>query len=238
MVGGNTSVVSLQSSAHLFPYRLERKEALYPLCWTNILVCLVHVRLQPIMATPKFSIPAEFQPELRFRPSPDTRPDAEILATLTTHVPITSEKNIWAFWHAGVASMPAWCQRNIINWIRLCGPSGWTVRILDSVPHSPNNALTFLPPEMLPKSFVEGRMDGPYVGPHSADFLRGACLWLFGGVYMDVGIVLIRGLDEICWGQLEDEGSPFRVSIPWMYGAVTANHFVAARKGDPFIKRW
>jgi len=81
-------------------------------------------------------------------------------------------------------------------------------------------------------------MDGPYTGPHSADFLRGACLYSYGGVWMDVGILLVRGLDGICWGKLEDPESPFEVSVPWMYGPVMANHFVASRKGDPFIKRW
>ena len=73
---------------------------------------------------------------------------------------------------------------------------------------------------------------------HSADFLRGACLHLHGGVWMDVGIILIRQLDNICWKQLEDPESPFEVSVPWMYGTVMANHFVASRKGNPFIKRW
>ena len=55
---------------------------------------------------------------------------------------------------------------------------------------------------------------------------------------MDVGIILIRQLDDICWKQLEDPKSPFEVSVPWMYGTVMANHFVASRKGNPFIKRW
>ena len=81
-------------------------------------------------------------------------------------------------------------------------------------------------------------MVGPYTGPHSADFLRGACLYLYGGVWMDIGIVLIRQLDNICWRQLEDPKSPFEVSVPWIYGTVMANHFVASRKDNPFIKRW
>lgn len=55
---------------------------------------------------------------------------------------------------------------------------------------------------------------------------------------MDVGIILIRSLDDICWKQLEDPNSSFEVSVPWMYENVIANHFVASRKGNPFIKRW
>lgn len=55
---------------------------------------------------------------------------------------------------------------------------------------------------------------------------------------MDVGILEIRKLDDVCWSNLEDEGTPFRIAVPSMYGTMIANHFVAARKGDPFIKRW
>jgi len=55
---------------------------------------------------------------------------------------------------------------------------------------------------------------------------------------MDVGILLIRKLDDICWKKFEDPNSPFEVSVPWMYGVVMANHFVASRKGNGFIKRW
>uniref|UniRef100_A0A093Y562 Uncharacterized protein n=1 Tax=Talaromyces marneffei PM1 TaxID=1077442 RepID=A0A093Y562_TALMA len=28
------------------------------------------------------------------------------------------------------------------------------------------------------------------------------------------------------------------ISVPWMYGTTMANHFIAARQHDPFIKRW
>ncbi|KAL2073896.1 hypothetical protein VTL71DRAFT_11222 [Oculimacula yallundae] len=189
----------------------------------------------------KFTIPSEFQNDIRYVASKDLRSDAEILTSLTKHVPIqnNSEKNIWTFWHSGVLSMPSWCQRNICNWMRLCGPS-WTVRVLDNVPGSPNNALKWAESSeiKLPETFVKGTMDGPYTGPHSADFLRGACLWLYGGVWMDTGIILIRDLDRICWNQLADPSSPFQVSAPLMHTTVLANHFVASRKNDPFIKRW
>lgn len=133
--------------------------------------------------------------------------------------------------------MPEWCQRNVIDWHRICGPS-WTIRVLDTVPESPNHALNYVSANILPETFVQGTMTSPYVGPHSADFLRGACLLLHGGVFMDVGIILTRSLDRICWAQLEDPASPFQVSVPWMNGSIIANHFVASRKEDPFIKRW
>jgi Capsular polysaccharide synthesis protein len=188
------------------------------------------------MANPRFPIPKEFQDQLNYVEPTDKRSDSEILSSLAKHVPVTNEKNIWAYWHAGLHAIPAWCQRNIIGWVKI-NPS-WTVRVLDAVPDSPNHALKFIPPEMLPETFVKGTMDGPYIGPHSADFLRGALLYLHGGAFMDVGIILFRPLDRICWAQLEDPESPFQLSVPNMYGTVMANHFVASRKGDPFIKRW
>jgi len=189
------------------------------------------------MTDADLKIPDEFKDQLGYVEKPDTRSDEEILSTLTKYVPVTSEKNIWAFWHSGVKTMPAWCQRNVIDWIRINGPS-WTVRVLDNEPDSPNYILKYLPAETLPKSFVERTMDGPYVGPHSADFLRGATLIAYGGVFMDVGNVLFRSLDRICWDELEDPNSPFNVAVPWMYGTTIAQHLIAARKGDRFIQKW
>ena len=182
-------------------------------------------------------IAQDFSDQLVFRENPDTRTDAEILEALSKYRSVTSEKNVWAFWNSGIMSMPSWCQRNVVDWVRMLGPS-WTVRVLDSVPGSENNALRYLPPDSLPNTYVYGTMDGPYKGPHAADMLRGSCLYSHGGVFMDVGNLLIRHLDWICWNQLEDPNSPFQVAIPWMYGISTANHFVASRKGDLFIKRW
>ena len=55
---------------------------------------------------------------------------------------------------------------------------------------------------------------------------------------MDVGIMLVRHLDDVCWKQLADPESPFEVSVPWMHHQVMANHFIASRKGSPFIWQW
>ncbi|KAH7078242.1 hypothetical protein FB567DRAFT_130842 [Paraphoma chrysanthemicola] len=191
----------------------------------------------PNMTESKFQIPDSYKSQLRVVESKDTRTDAEIIESLTKHVPVTSEKNIWTYWHAGVRAMPKWCQHNIINWIRLHG-SDWTVRVLDTVPDSPNHALKWVDANVLPEAFVKGTMTGPYVGPHSADFLRGAALFDYGGAWMDVGNILFRHLDEVCWNQLADDEDPHTVSTAWMFEQYTANHFVAARKGDIFIQKW
>lgn len=188
------------------------------------------------MMAPKFPIPCEFQHGLRYVEPSDTRSDEEILQCLSQHVPITSEKNIWAFWHAGIGSMPAWCQRNVINWVRLC-PS-WTIRVLDDTPESPNYAMAWVSKDMLPECFTHRSMDGPWTGPHSADFLRAPCLYLYGGGWLDVGCILVRGIDDICWNQLQDPRCPWTVAAPWAFGLCIANYFVAARKGDLFVRHW
>ncbi|KXT07266.1 hypothetical protein AC578_2482 [Pseudocercospora eumusae] len=185
---------------------------------------------------PKFPIPCELQHDLRYVELEDTRSDQEILQSLAQHVPITSEKNIWAFWHAGIASMPTWCQRNVVNWVRLC-PT-WTVRVLDNVPESPNYAMVWVSKDMLPECFTNRTMDGPWTGPHSADFLRGPCLYLYGGAWVDVGCILVRSIDDMCWNQLQDASSPFTVAAPWAFDLCIANYFIAARKGDLFVKHW
>ncbi|KAK6067346.1 capsule polysaccharide biosynthesis protein [Seiridium cupressi] len=184
-----------------------------------------------------FSIPPEYRDQLEVVEIKDTRTDEEILQSLTQYASVTSEKNIWAFWHSGVLNMPGWCQRNVIDWVRICGPD-WTIRILDNEPTSPNYALRHVPAELLPEAFVKQEMNGPYVGPHSADFLRGACLLQHGGVFIDVGCILFRHMDRIGWDKLEDPNSPYQVAVPLMYSQTMANHFVAARKGNPFIQRW
>ncbi|KAL0932306.1 capsule polysaccharide biosynthesis protein [Colletotrichum truncatum] len=191
------------------------------------------------MATSHFEIPSEFQDKIRYVEPLDLRSDEEILEALTRPPPVASEKNIWAFWHAGIRDMPPWCQRNIIAWSRICGPQ-WTIRVLDVVDNSPNNALNWVKEEDLPKAFTTKTMDGPlgYTGPHSADFLRGICLYQYGGAWMDVGSILFRSIDEICWRKLEDANEPYQVAGPWMYQRGIANHFIASRKGDPFIKHW
>ncbi|TDZ34398.1 putative glycosyl transferase FCK3 [Colletotrichum spinosum] len=191
------------------------------------------------MATSRFEIPAEYQDKIKFVESLDKRTDEEIFESILNPPPVTSEKNIWAFWHSGLREMPAWCQRNVANWARTCGPS-WTIRVLESGGSTPSSCLNWVKEEDLPETFVRGTMDGPagYKGPHSADFLRGICLYQYGGVWLDVGAILIRSLDDLCWRKLEDPNSPYQVAGPWMYGQAVANHVIASRKGDPFTKIW
>lgn len=127
-----------------------------------------------------FEVPETYADKLEVIEVKDKRPDEEIFASLSQYVPVTSEKNIWSLWYDGLDNMPAWCQRNAVDWVRICGPD-WTIRILDNVPESPNYALRYLSPQNLPACFLNRTMDGPYVGQHAADFIRSATILEHGG---------------------------------------------------------
>ncbi|KAK0724926.1 glycosyltransferase [Lasiosphaeris hirsuta] len=175
-------------------------------------------------------------------PRLDTRTDADIIASLHRHVPVASERNVWAFWNNGFAAMSPWMQRNLVNWVRRQGQQDWTVRLLDTVPESPNHVYAFLPPQEFPAAAREGRMTSRGMSVTISDFSRIALLYHHGGVYMDVGIMLIRDLDDICWSSLQDEATPYRVAgmtqdmgrSPYQMH----NSFLAARRQDPFLHRW
>ncbi|KAI1145805.1 capsular polysaccharide synthesis protein-domain-containing protein [Nemania diffusa] len=180
-------------------------------------------------------IPVQYRNKLEPIENDDKRTDDEILRTLLSYQPVVSEKNVWTFWDSGIDGMPAWCRRNVVSWVRICGPD-WTIRILDSNPNSPNYASKYVPTG-LPESFYNNTMDGTHSGPHSADFLRGACLYEYGGAWIDSSTFMMRNMDDICWKQLEDPASPWRVAVPVLNDTLL-NCFLAARKHDPFIKRW
>ncbi|RYP91219.1 hypothetical protein DL770_002696 [Monosporascus sp. CRB-9-2] len=111
----------------------------------------------------------------------DDRTDEEIFADLQTYRPAdpaSSERNVWAFWDGGLAAAKPWCRRNVVGWVRRHHGRGWTVRVLDMVPGSPNHFSRFVPatPELLPAALLEpegGKMSGTaHAGPHAADLLR------------------------------------------------------------------
>lgn len=187
-----------------------------------------------------FSIPPQYQDLLEEIKEPSihaSTSDDEIFPQLLQHIPVTSDKCVWAFWDSGVATMPAWCRRNVIDWVRMCGDS-WTVRVLDNVPDSPNYALRFLERDSLAAAFVDRTMDGPFVGQHAADLVRGAALTQYGGVWMDVGSILVRHLDRVCWDVIQDPATPIKAAVAVQPSHGIMNYFVACKKGDPFIRRW
>ncbi|KAI1453321.1 capsular polysaccharide synthesis protein-domain-containing protein [Annulohypoxylon moriforme] len=171
----------------------------------------------------------------------DPRSDDEIAVWLQTRHPVTSDKNVWAFWHTGYTNMPPWVQRNIINWVRRLGPD-WTVHLLDRVDGSATNVSHFVESSFFPDCFNNNTMDGPTVGQHSGDLVRLPLLWLYGGVWIDAGSFLFRHVDDICWKKIEDPESPYEMAgfvIEMRPGVeIMLNGFIATKRGNPFIKRW
>ncbi|KAK8133244.1 capsule polysaccharide biosynthesis protein [Apiospora kogelbergensis] len=159
----------------------------------------------------------------------DTRSDEKLLESFQTYCePTGSEKNLWAYWHTGFAAMPPWTKRNVLGWARVLGPE-WTIRVLDGVPGSENNACRF------------GRMSGPYVATHSADFVRLPLMFLHGGCWLDVGALLMRSLDDV-WSALEDPAQPYEFAAftfetrPGETNII--NTWMMGRKGCEMLQRW
>ncbi|KAL6693370.1 hypothetical protein J3F84DRAFT_396292 [Trichoderma pleuroticola] len=169
----------------------------------------------------------------------DHRTDEEIAASLQKRHPVTSDKNIWGFWHTGFAQMRPWSQRNVINWVRRLGPD-WTVHIVDCVNGSETNVFHYAEESFFPKTFIDGTMDGHKA--HMGDLVRLPLLWKYGGIWMDVGLLLLRHVDDICWKRIEDPASPYELSalalmhLPDTYTPL--NGFLATKRNNPFIKRW
>lgn len=168
----------------------------------------------------------------------DLRTDEDIIASLYSPPQITSEKNIWAFWDTGFNQLRPYVRRNILGWVRRLGPL-WTVRLLDHVPGSANNVENYVPSSWLHSAFTTGTMTGEWVGPHKADLIRLPLLYLYGGIWMDAGTMLLRHVDDICWNVIEDPHSTYKLAGFGMGGnGGILNGFIATKRDNPFIKRW
>lgn len=186
------------------------------------------------MATPPGTVLLE-------RREVDTRTDDQLLASFQSYrEPTDGSKNVWAYWHTGFAKMPPWTQRNVLGWARVLGPS-WTIRVLDGVAGSENNAMRFVPPHLLPPAMNEGRMTGPYVATHSADFVRLPLLFLHGGCWLDVGALLVRSFEDV-WSALEDAAQPYEFAAftfetrPGETSII--NTWMMGKKGCGMLRRW
>lgn len=181
-------------------------------------------------------------PDLRRIPpsSLDPRSDDEIIQRLLEFQPVSTEKNLWTFWDTGFQNMRPYVKRNIIGWVRRC--SGWTVRVVDDVEGSSTNVRNYLDTNEFPEAFKERSMGGTYSGVHSGDIVRLPLIYHHGGVWLDAGTTLFRHMDEICWDAISDSATPYEVAgfAPGTEPGndVIMNGFIAAKKGNGFIRRW
>jgi len=187
-------------------------------------------------------IPPDILP-LKVRPlqHQDHRDDEEIIQTLFDPPPVVSEKNVWAFWDKGFAAMPPWQKRNVIAWVRMLGPS-WTVRLLDLDQSTKAGIFNFVDQAHLPLHIIEGKATGKFSGAHTSDAIRLPLIYQYGGVWMDVGLLLLMHLDQVCWDVLGNPKTKFEVALasadPTLKSGAAENFFIAGRKGNGFIKRW
>jgi hypothetical protein len=196
-----------------------------------------HIAMQP----PSYPIP----PGLYAIPDHllDTRPDTAIDEDILSPKPVTSEKNIWFFWHSGYASMHPYTKRNVRAWHRRLSKQGWTVRVIDRQPDSPFNVARFLDtedPENFPRAFIDGTLAGDHAAQHVSDLVRWPLLLQYGGVYTDVGMLQIGDLDRL-WNQtIGDPSSRFDIvayNTGGVEGRLLQNYFLAAARDNPLFRR-
>ena len=174
----------------------------------------------------------------------DLRPDSEVDHDLIHSKPVTDEKNIWFFWHAGYSQMHPYTRCNIRAWHRRFSRKGWTIRVLDRLPSSPLNIANFLDisdQDTFPRAFVDGTIGGDYAPQHTSDLVRWPLLLKYGGVYADVGMIQIGDLDRLWQATIGDTASRFEV-FSYDTGVVVdgrglSNYFLASGPNNPLFAR-
>ena len=151
-----------------------------------------------------------------------------------------AEKVVWAFWHAGSRALCPFYALNLRTWSHILGPD-WRIHVLNAVEGDEHNVRRFVDANLLPASF--DRL-APIV---QSDAVRLALLSAYGGVWMDVGILLLKGLDEICWNRME--GPDSRTLLGGFFTSgwgsdhlerrdVFESWFIAARANNAFVECW
>ncbi|EPS32627.1 hypothetical protein PDE_07587 [Penicillium oxalicum 114-2] len=170
----------------------------------------------------------------------DTRPDAQIDRDLTTSTPVKDEKNIWFFWHSGYETMHPYTKRNVRAWYRRFSKRGWAIRVLDRCPNSPLNVANFLDvndPAVFPRAFIDGTIGGHHIAQHTSDLVRFPLLVQHGGVYADVGLLMIGDLDRL-WTETVANPTSSKEVISFRFENLgLTNYFLCARRNTAFFDR-
>src|ERR1700761_3755202 len=104
----------------------------------------------------------------------DLRADTEIDIELKSSRPVTSEKNIWLFWHSGFSTLHPYTKRNVRAWHRRFSKRGWTVRVVSRQPGDPLNVENLVDvndAENFPEAFSNRTLGGKYAAQHNSDLV-------------------------------------------------------------------
>ncbi|CAE8650094.1 unnamed protein product [Polarella glacialis] len=143
------------------------------------------------------------------------------------------ERTIWGYWAQGEERMSDFFKLCVDTWKHQ--NKDWDVRIL-----SRSNLYDYLSAAELPNRFEQ--MFSPQT---SSDCIRLALLSRYGGVWLDVNIILRQSLDELFWNKIESgEASAAACHHP-KYGLedfqqqdFTESWLLATKAGNPFFLRW
>mmetsp|Transcript_28195 Transcript_28195/g.85144 ORF Transcript_28195/g.85144 Transcript_28195/m.85144 type:complete len:329 (+) Transcript_28195:99-1085(+) len=143
------------------------------------------------------------------------------------------ERTIWAYWGQGPEQMPALFRMCVATW-RHHNPD-WDIRVLQK-----SDVYEFLSEADLPNRF--DHMLSPQT---CSDCLRLALLARYGGVWLDVSVLLQASLDELCWKAVSSGDRAAAVFFHPKYGTEALGQqdfveswFLATRAGNPFFLRW
>jgi hypothetical protein len=86
-------------------------------------------------------------------------------------------------------------------------------------------------------------MSGPHSAQHTSDLIRLPLLYRFGGIYLDVGIMLFGNIERTFWDKVSRPDSPYRVGGFTHQHRINSwgslhNFSIAAVKGEELIWRW
>ncbi|KAK4053074.1 hypothetical protein OIV83_001809 [Microbotryomycetes sp. JL201] len=173
----------------------------------------------------------------------DLRTDDEVDDDVLHPKPVTSDKNVWFFWHSGYVNAYPYAKRVVRSWHRRFSRLGWSIRVLDNEPGSTLNISHWIDtsnPDTVPQAFRDGTLDGAQARQHISDLVRFPLLLKYGGIWADIGFIQIGDLDRLWNETIGNSESPIEIisydsGDPAVLGLT--NYFMAAKRDNPFFLR-
>ncbi|CAE8606826.1 unnamed protein product [Polarella glacialis] len=143
------------------------------------------------------------------------------------------ERTIWAYWAQGYDDMPEFFKMCVGTWQR--SNPHWDVRVLQKT-----TVHEFLSEVELPNHFMQ-----MFSHQTASDAVRLGVLSRYGGVWLDVNMILRTSLDSFCWNAISSGRKSAAVCFHPYYGTealggqdFVESWFLATKPGNPFFLRW